>query len=327
MKKLICTSAVALLLLPVSAKEFSIIEGAGDIGKSPSAYNPVQVSKSYPLGWWARTKQTPLKVQFSPDNVFRLLPRSEVQVSGEGAATSKFRRIIKLNAGKVDLELKNLQGSRVEVETPTAICGAVGTEFTVNADNGHFAIREGAIFANAKSDSGFKGERVSGEFTLAPGRENAYSEVNVAGTFSLNGAQVANGKLHATLAKAKGGQGQAALYLYSGNLSGATTGAYLMNKGALESVDPSLKDTHSQYMQATKSEGSLNLKKESLRAQNQPVPDTLEQELRAATKKASELRKKLFLRRIIRDTAKENARETLRQQNTRSFRPQSSGMR
>jgi len=263
-------------------------------------------------------------VEFSPQNVFRLLPRSEVQISGTGAANSKFRRIIKLNAGKVDLELKNLQGSRVEVETPTAICGAVGTAFTVNADQGHFSIREGAIFANAKSDSGFKGERVSGEFTLAPGRENAYSEVKVSGTFSLNGAKVSNGKVHATLAKARGGEGQAALQLHSGSLGGTGSGTYLMNKGALEPVtDANLKKVHSQYLQATQSEGSLNLQKEGLRARNQKVPDTLEQELRAAAKRASELRKQLFLRRVIRDTAKDNAREVLRQQNQRTVRPSS----
>jgi hypothetical protein len=100
-----------------------------------------------------------------------------------------------------------------------------------------------------------------------------------------------------------------------------------MNKGTLEPVDPSLKQTHAQYLQATQSEGTLNLKKESLVAQKKPVPAALEQSLRDAADRASELRKKLFLRRIIRDTAKDNAREALRQQNNRSFRPPSSGMR
>ncbi len=327
MKKLFCSALIVGIGFTAGANEFVVVDGAGEVGKSPSAYAPVQVSQKYPLGWWARTQQSPLKVEFSPQNVFRLLPRSEVQISGIGAATSKFRRVIKLNAGKVDLELKNLQGSRVEVETPTAICGAVGTEFTVDADSGQFAIREGAIFANAKSDAGFKGERVSGSFTLAPGRENAYSEVNVSGTFSLNGARVNNGSVHATLAKARGGEGQAALYVHSGSVAGAAGGAYLMNKGSIEPVsDSNTRQIHGQYLQATKSEGALNLKKESLQAQNQTVPDSLEQDLRAAAKRASELRKQLFLRRVIRDTAKDNARETLRQQNTRSIRP-SSGMR
>lgn len=308
------------------SQEFSVVDGAGEVGKSPQAYTPVKLSQSYPLGWWARTQQSPLKVEFTPQNVFRLLPRSEVQVSGTGAANSKFRRIIKLNAGKVDLELKNLQGSRVEVETPTAICGAVGTSFTVDAEKGHFAIREGAIFANAKRDSGFKGESVSGEFTLAPGSENAFTEINVAGTFSLNGAKVTNGQLHATLAKARGGEGQAALQLHSGSLGGAGGGTYLMNKGSLEAVtDANLKQIHSQYLAATQSEGALNLQKENLRARNEPVPDSLEQQLQAAAKRATELRKQLFLRRVIRDTAKENARETIRQQNQRTVRP--SGIR
>ncbi|MEM1158674.1 MAG: FecR domain-containing protein [Verrucomicrobiota bacterium] len=322
MKKLYSPALLLFLSLSVTAQEFSVVDGSGEIGKSPKEYVPAKLSQVYPLGWWARTQQNPLKVEFNPQNIFRLLPRSEVQVSGTGAANSKFRRIIKLNAGQVDLELKNLQGSRVEVETPTAICGAVGTAFTVNADHGHFAIREGTIFANAKKDSGFKAERVSGEFTLAPGPENAYSKINVAGTFSVNGAKVSNGKVHATLAKARGGEGQAALQLHSGSLGGVSSGSYLMNKGTLEPVtDAALKQTHSEYLQATKSEGELNLQKEGLLMRQQVVPDKLEQDLRAAAKRATELRKQLFLRRVIRDTAKENARETLRQQNQRSLRP------
>lgn len=321
---------VVLLLfsanLILNAGEFNIVDGAGYVGKSPSGYAPAEVPRTYPLGWWARTQQSPLKIEFSKDNVFRLLPRSEVQVSGTGAANSKFRRIIKLNAGEVDLELKNLQGSRVEVETPTAICGAVGTAFTVDATTGRFVVREGAIFANAKKDSGFKAERVSGEFTLVPGSENAFTSINVSGAFSLNGTKVSQGKLHAMLAKARGGTGQAALKIHSGSFGGAGGGVYLMNQGKLEPVtDTELKRIHHQYLEASKSEGSFNLTKEGLLAQKQKVPPALEQQLQAAAKRATELRKKLFMRRVIRDTAIENARETLRQQNQRPIRP--SGMR
>lgn len=324
MKHFLLLLAFFAWILPAMADEFVVVDGAGEIGKSPSRYKPAQIPEKYPLGWWAKTSRDPLKIQFSPDNIFRLLPRSEVQVSGTGAANSKFRRIIKLNTGKVDLELKNLQGSKVEVETPTAICGAVGTSFTVDADSGTFSVREGAIFANARSDSGFQAEQVSGEFTLAPGRENAYANLNVAGTFTLNGARVNNGRVNATLAKARGGTGQAALQIHGGSLGGASGGAYLMNGGKLQPVaDSKVREIHGQYLQATQSEGALNLQREALRAQRKEVPRSLDQDLAAAAKRATDLRKQLFMRRVIRDAAKDSAREVLRQQNQRSIRPSS----
>ncbi|MEM6820940.1 MAG: FecR domain-containing protein [Verrucomicrobiota bacterium] len=299
----------------ISAKDFKVVDGSGEIGKSPRVYQAAEVPKLYPLNWWARTSSRPLKVEFSPENVFRLLPKSEVQITGTGAATTRFRRVVKLKAGSVDVDLKNLQGSKVEVETPTAICGAVGTEFVVNADEGSFKVTEGRVSAKAKKDSGFQAKSVSGSFTLAPGSENAYSKVNVTGDFSLNGISVNGGRANVSLAKARGGTGQAAVRVHSGSFAGASSGAYVMDGGKLQAIsDPKLATVHRDYVSTASKEGSLNLKKEGLRAQGKSVPSSLETELRATAKKATELRKRLFTRSVIRDTAKDNARDVLRQQ-------------
>lgn len=304
--------SLVLGVAQVSANEFVVSGGGGEVGKSKSAYTAVAVNAKYPLGWWARTSGDALRVLFSPGNEFRLLPRSEVQISGEGGAGGRFRRVLKLNDGSVELDLKKLEGSKVEVETPTAICGAVGTKFTVNAATGEFNVAEGRISASAKGDSTFAARSVGGSFTLQPGRDNTYVKASVSGNFEINGRSYSGNGVQVAVAKARGGAGSAAVRISGGSLGGTGAGNFIMEGGNLSPVSAQLAPVHGQYLGAAGREGSLQVSRQVLVANGRPVPASLDSNLAQAAREANELRQRLFARRAIRDAAQEAARDATR---------------
>lgn len=308
------------LASPLAAQTFTISGGVGEVGQSKSAYQPAQINQNYPLNWWAKTEAQALRVLFSPGNEFRLLPRSEVRVTGAGEAGGRFRRVLRLNEGAVELDLQKLEGGKVEVETPTAICGAVGTRFMVNAQSGQFVVSEGSISASAKGDSTFTAQSVSGSFTLQPGRENAFVTATVSGRFQINGLPVEGSAMRVEIAKARGGPQMAAVRVASGSLSGKGPGNYLMEGAALVPVEPERATLHGQYLHAAQREGALHLQRQSLSSSGKTVPSALEADLAAATREATALRRQLFARRVIRDAAQEAARDATRS-NTRSAIP------
>jgi hypothetical protein len=304
--------ASCLFSLSIQAKEFTVSGGGGDVGKSKSAYSPAQMQTAYPLSWWARTQGEALRVLFSPGNEFRLLPRSEVQITGQGDAGGRFRRVLKLNDGSVELDLQKLEGSKVEVETPTAICGAVGTRFTVDAVRGQFNVMEGRISASAKGDSTFSAQSVAGVFSLQPGRENAFVEAHVTGNFQINGRSYAGSGIRVEVAKARGATGTAAVRVVGGNLGGTGPGSFIMEGATLAPVTPERAALHGQYLAAAGREGTLHVQRQSVAASGRPVSATLESNLAAATREATRLRQQLFARGVIRDAAQEAARDATR---------------
>lgn len=301
---------LAVLFSPLvsRAQNFTVSAGQGQVGKNSDSYGAVELNKDYPLNWWAKTESKPMRISFTPKDVFALLPDSEVQVTGTGAANSKFRRLLKLKSGGLDLDLQGIKstGSKVEVETPTAICGAVGTRFSVNAGSGDFKVTEGSIYAKAGGDNSFEAESVNGSFTLNPGSENAYSKANVSGSFKLNGKSYRANGVSLQIAEAKGGS-EAAVQISGGSLGGTGSGRYIMSGGSLEPVDSSKTGTHSEYLAAAQKEGRINVELQSRKAAGSPVGN-LPAQLNAAADKATELRKLLFQRKVVRDTAKETAR-------------------
>ncbi|MDD5260848.1 MAG: FecR family protein [Methylacidiphilales bacterium] len=309
----VLTCILILTTAGLQAQTFKVLSGGGDVGKDAKSYQPAKANADYALGWWARTAEGVLKIEFSPENIFRLLPNSEVQVNGTGAANTKFRRIVELKAGKVDFDLPKLSGSKVEVETPTAVCGAVGTQFSVDSETGQFDVPKGRIYAKAKGDSTFEAESAGGHFAINPGKENAYSDGQISGAFLVNGKEYNATNASFEVAKARGGEGQAAVQVNGGSLGGAGSGSYIMEGGRLQPVDSRIASTHAAYLSAAKEEGSLNVRRETLVASGRPVPASLDQQLNAAAAKATELRKRLFQRNVIRDTAKETARDVIRQ--------------
>jgi hypothetical protein len=306
----IAAAAVAfgLLGVPLSAADFQVtsLTGTALVGASPKNYAAPKLNVPYPLGSWAKTGAgSSMVFVFSPQNIFRLLPSSELQVNGSGEAHSGFRRVLQLKAGSVDLDLKALpKGTSIQVETPTAVCGAVGTSFSVNADEGKYNVSEGRIFAKASGDSGFEARSVSGSFTLAPGKENAFHDANVSGSFVVNGVAM-NGSASLQIAKARGGTGKSAVRVRSGTVGGRGRGAYLMEGGALVPVAPDLVPLHGQYLAAAQKEGGLRVAL-STGAGGSPAS------LNAAAAKATALREQLFNRRVIRDTVRDSVSEIAR---------------
>jgi hypothetical protein len=303
---------VVLFPLGAGAKDFSVSGGTGEVGKSKTAYAAAEAGKAYPLNWWARTQSGALRILFSPGNEFRLLPRSEVQVTGAGDAGGRFRRVLKLNDGSVELDLQKLEGSKVEVETPTAICGAVGTHFLVNAVTGAFNVTQGRISASAKGDGTFAAQSVSGAFTLQPGRENAFVEASVTGNFQINGRAYAGTGVRVEVAKARGGPGMAAVRVVSGTLGGTGPGSFIMEGAALSPVEPERAALHGRYLAAAGREGMLHVQRQGLAASGRPVPAALDASLAEAAREATALRQQLFARRVIRDAAQEAARDATR---------------
>jgi hypothetical protein len=305
MKKLIQTTCVILVSVSgLWANEFKVAGGSGEVGKSAGDYSAAASGKTYPLGWWARTGSDRLNIEFNEQNVFRLLPKSEVQVTGEGAANTKFRRILNLKSGGVDLDLPTIKttGSKVEVQTPTAICGAVGTAFSVDADSGKFNVREGKISAQAKGDDSFAAQSVNGSFTLNPGKENGFSNANnVSGSFTLNGKSYSGSGVNLQVAKGKG-DSMAAVRVSGGSVGGAGSGSYIMDGGKLVPVDPSQATLHSSYLNAAQREGQLNVQIKSGAGGSQAQLDQ-------AAAAATELRKRLFQRKVVRDTVKDTVRQ------------------
>jgi hypothetical protein len=305
MKTFLTLSSLTLFLLSSAhAKEFKVAGGSGEVGKSVDSYASAASGKTYPLGWWARTGSDRLNIEFNEQNVFRLLPKSEVQITGEGAANTKFRRILNLKSGGVDLDLPTIKttGSKVEVQTPTAICGAVGTVFTVNADTGNFNVREGRISAQSKGDDSFAAQSVNGSFTLNPGKENGFSNAsNVSGSFSVNGKSYSASGVNLQVAKGKG-DSLAAVKVSGGSLGGSGSGSYIMEGGKLVPVEASKASLHSSYLTAAQREGQINL---SIRTGN----GGSQAQLDAAAAAASELRRELFNRKVVRDTVKDTVRQ------------------
>ncbi len=97
------------------------------------AFTPAEESKAYPYGTKIRTgKRSSLVIVFSEGNVCRVLANAELKMD-EGMKNKKLK-IIRLQDGEVEVELLedfHTNGNALNVETATAICGAIGCKFRV----------------------------------------------------------------------------------------------------------------------------------------------------------------------------------------------------
>lgn len=115
---------------------FRVVRVNGDCQVSPpgqDAFQPAEESKAYPYGTALRTgSRSSLVIVLSEGNVVRVLANASL-VMDENATNSKVKNV-RLNDGEVEIELNNAfhkGGNKLNVETATAICGAVGTHFRV----------------------------------------------------------------------------------------------------------------------------------------------------------------------------------------------------
>jgi hypothetical protein len=133
----------------------------------------VELNKDYPFGSTVQTgRNSFLDLELSEGNTFRLLARTKLVV-GEDAKNPKLKQL-KLETGSVNVKLDNYpKDHKLQVETPTAVCGAVGTRFIVE-----FESDENETIAAQK----------------AGGRENRFTcdkgEVFVASRFSVKDEEV-----------------------------------------------------------------------------------------------------------------------------------------
>jgi hypothetical protein len=117
---------------------FRVLKITGECSlKRPKELNfaPAEESKAYPYGTKLRTgMQSSLVVVFSEGNICRVLANADLTIS-EGPSNKKLK-IIRLNEGEVEVELKETfhsDGNALNVETATAICGAIGCKFRVQS--------------------------------------------------------------------------------------------------------------------------------------------------------------------------------------------------
>jgi len=120
------------------ADKFKIlfVEGPCQIQEQGKGFQNAQKDASYANGSVGKTgpgSKTQMKIEFAPQNTFRLFPDSEVVIS-PNVSNPRLQKIVNLRKGKIDVNvsLESFpEGYQMKVQTPTAVCGAMGTAFTV----------------------------------------------------------------------------------------------------------------------------------------------------------------------------------------------------
>nr|WP_306469607.1 FecR domain-containing protein [Oscillatoria laete-virens] len=279
-----------------------------------------EVSKAYPTGSGARTSSSgPMLLQFDPKNLFRLLPGAEVVIRAP-KEEGKLRRVaIDLKQGEVSLTLDQVpSGYQIEVQTPTAVCGAVGTHFSVSYSpktgsslNQKFACSRGEVFARSSVDQSFTVRGITAGKTVSaavlPGKENAANSlqlpagvrVNVASASASGYSFQATGSSTVDIAKDVKNNGQALMVVRSGKAGNLSPGSYLVEGGAANAVPKEKLSTAGEYWNLARQEGAL-------RARINAGERGLEAELNRVAAEATKKRRELFDRALIRDTVRDS---------------------
>jgi hypothetical protein len=121
----------------------------------------VTVGQQYPFGTTVETgRNSSLDLTLSEGNTFRLLARTKIAITQD--TRDPRLKILRLETGSVDLQLDNMpKGEKLQVETPTAVCGAVGTRFAVTFESSDdkdlagtrqssFACDRGEVFVSSR---------------------------------------------------------------------------------------------------------------------------------------------------------------------------------
>lgn len=306
---------------PARAQIFtvSVAHGQAEVGKSRDSYSAAVVNSTYPIPSWGKTADnSSLTIAFNPENRFRLLPNSEAQVTtgGEDDSNSAWHRVVSLKIGEAsfDHNAGAAPAVHLDCQTPTAVCGAVGTEYDVDATHGIYTVSSGTISVKSDQEGNLTLPSVGagGTVTYNPGQENTYSKGNFTGTVLLDGTQFHASDANFTVAKKRDASSETAVHIASGTLGGVGPGDYLMNGGNLQRVTGKAVDVHPQYLAAAKTEGALSVEAAADRAANRPFDQAAE--LRSATAEASRLRELLFTRETIRETVKQTVQDVIQQQ-------------
>jgi len=222
MQKKIIALIIATCVLPLfattsSIKNFKVlaINGKQQVQyKTKNGFQKIELNKTYPFGTMIKTgRKSTVDLQFSPKNTCRVMPRTILTIK-ENIKNPKIK-ILSLQKGSVNLTLDNFpRDHKLQVETPTAICGALGTHFAVSfeddpdpkkAEAKHttrettFECSKGKIFID--SNFTIKNKKCTGKTFTVPvlekggsitakiheGVENSYSDITVnSGTLTIN---------------------------------------------------------------------------------------------------------------------------------------------
>lgn len=198
---------------------FKVLKSQGDCTYQPAAggrYQNVEDGARYPFGTVVKTgRRSQLELELSPGNTFRLLARSKLAIADDASDPKLIR--LRVESGSVEVKLdKFAEGKKLQVETPTAVCGAVGTRFKVSFEwdpeekrtealassrQSRFSCDKGEVFVSSRFQFQSGDEAVEGqtldvpslpegsEFvaTIHQGLENSYSDITVnRGSLTVN---------------------------------------------------------------------------------------------------------------------------------------------
>lgn len=311
----------ALVFAGDKPEVFTIQDVEGDCKIKPpdATYQPAKINENYPTGSSGSTgPDGTLTIEFDQQHRFLLLPKAEV-VIGLSTRDPKFQKeadlSLNLNKGGIRV-IETKKDYELKVQTPTAICGAVGTDYMVEVNNNGkknlFKCKEGTITAQSREDSSFKASKIkhgqSLDATVVPGKENSYASITTKGgempiSFGSEDQLKVKEGSEIILAQEKTEKNTpAVLRIKNGNIDGKGEGRYVVEGDKMISYSkddaPKLVD---QYLEAAKKEGDLNFKyKETPSASNQEALDK-------AAEDASEKRRALLdYRDVIRRTVREN---------------------
>ncbi len=304
--------------------------------KEDAAWKEAKKGESYKTGSTGRTgSDGTLEVTFNEQNCFRLLPETEVVIK-TSTSDPKFRKVIELGmnkGGDVEVELDAFpKGYQLKIQTPTAVCGAVGTHFKVKTGGWKgsttFTSQEGTIFAQSSQDSSFHAPKIEkGQSLLAtvnPGKENSHTTLEAKGGAMPIAVGSENNKLDVKegskielaqeyTEKTK----EVAIHVESGSIKVEKKdgkadehkeGYYVVDNG--EVLDYSKEkdkgpDLVKDYLVAAEKEGSVRVELEEARIKGEPE-DKLKEDLNKAAERATEKRRKMLdardaIRRAVRD--------------------------
>jgi hypothetical protein len=143
LKTTILMAAVILCLLPIAYTQkdpttevidgFKVTKVTSNTARIRTSkdgkYVPVQAGKVYKFPVTLKSNKAQVFISFTKENTGRLLPNTVLQLTSPKIKHPK----LKLLTGKVALELDKFpKDHKIEVSTPTAVCGAVGTRFEVS---------------------------------------------------------------------------------------------------------------------------------------------------------------------------------------------------
>jgi hypothetical protein len=176
-------------------KGFTIVKATDTTARiqiSDGSLEKIEDGKFYAFPVTLKSNRSQIFIQFSEANTAKLLPQTVLHLSSPEVRHPK----LKLLSGQVALELDKFpKDHKIEVSTPTAVCGAVGTRFEVSysgedkqlgidrakADmNQSFKCSKGEIFV-ASNSFRIGGVRQGQAVTTKSydGKENSYCSVNL----------------------------------------------------------------------------------------------------------------------------------------------------